>query len=216
MKWMSDLLDLLYPQCCPGCGRKTTKEAPWCESCIRSFWSPRQIGSAGDAYLKGCYTLCQYQGGIRHALIGLKYSGKSDIGRTFASLLRRFPWWHRLEAYTLTVPIPLYREREKIRGYNQTDLIFQSFLEAAGKTYDPQALVRVRHTHVQSTLDREARRKNMAGVFHVNKGREFKGKSILLVDDIYTTGVTLHEAAKELRRAGAKDVMGLTLASGAG
>ena len=153
--------------------------------------------------------------GIRHALLGLKYSGKSEISPTFSLLLEKFPWWHRLEDYTLAVPIPLYKERQKARGYNQTDLIFQQFLKDMGKSYDPEALVRIRHTHVQSTLDKEARRKNMEGVFHVNRGKQFKGASILLVDDIYTTGVTMHEAARELRRAGAKSVMGLTLASGA-
>ncbi len=215
MKWIDTLLDLIYPQRCPGCGSKTTKDHPWCERCIQSFWAPRQIGSAGDTHLQGCYTLCMYHGGIRHALIGLKYSGRSEIAPTFAPLLARFPWWYRLEDYDLAVPVPLYRERQKARGYNQTDLIFKDFLEKIGKSYDPEALVRIHHTRVQSTLDKEARKRNMAGVFHVNRGRELRGRSILLVDDIYTTGVTMHEAARELKRAGAKDVMGMTLASGA-
>lgn len=214
MRWADTFLDLLYPKCCPGCGKKTEKEKPWCEACIRSFWSPRMLAGAGTRHLDGCYTLTLYSGGIRSALIRLKYGGKREIGASFGQLLSRFPWWERLTGYTLAVPVPLHAARKKARGYNQTDLIFERPLKALGKEYDPDLLVRIRHTDVQSRLDLDRRRANVKGAFHVNRGREIRGASILLVDDIYTTGATLHEAARELKRAGAAHVMGLTLSSG--
>ncbi len=214
MKWADTLLDLLYPQCCPGCGKKTEKDRPWCEACIRSFWSPRMLSGAGTRHLDGCYTLTMYRGGIRDALIGLKYGRKRELAASFAPLLARFPWWDRLSGFPLAVPVPLYKERKRDRGYNQTDLIFAHPLRALGKEYDPDLLVRIRHTDVQSRLDLDGRRNNVKGAFHVNRGKEIRGASILLVDDIYTTGATLHEAARELKRAGAAHVMGLTLSSG--
>lgn len=215
MKWGQALLDLLFPVCCPGCGTMTDAEHPWCEACVRQFWNPRMIQSAHSRDLEGCYTCCQYTAGIRDCIIQLKYYGKKNLKRCFPMLLARFPWWERLASYPIAVPVPLSRRRRESRGYNQCDLIFQDFMKNLGKTYDAELLVRLRDTKVQSTLDREERRKNIRDAFHINRGRRIEGQCILLLDDVYTTGATMEEAARELKRAGAAAVMGLTLASGA-
>lgn len=215
MKIFAALLDLLYPVACPGCGKETRPEAPWCEDCIRKFWHPRLIADSASPHLSGCYTCCQYTEGIRSAIIRLKYGKKEHLAGAFPPLLARFPWWERIEGFDLAVPVPLAKARRKERGFNQTDLIFRKAMEEKGKTYDADLLVRIRDTKVQSLLDKEDREKNLKGAFHINKGKNIKGRRILLLDDVYTTGTTMKEAAKELRRAGAAEVMGFAAASGA-
>lgn len=215
MNWGEALLSLVFPCCCPGCGRMTEAERPWCEACLRKFWEPRLISGSHSGALEGCYTCCRYTEGIRACIIRLKYNREKSLGRAFPMLLERFPWWDRLAAYDLAAPVPLSSARKKSRGYNQCDVIFASFMKRVGKTYDAELLVRLRDTKVQSTLDREARQQNVKDAFHVNRGRSVAGRHILLLDDVYTTGATLREAARELRRAGAVSVMGFTAASGA-
>ena len=215
MKWGQALLDLFFPVCCPGCGTVTGADRPWCESCIRKFWYPRFINTASSRDLEGCYTCGQYEAGIRDCIIQLKYRGQKHLGQTFPMLLERFPWWERIAVYDLAAPIPLSAARKKERGYNQCDLIYQTFMGRAGKAYDPELLVRIRNTNVQSKLEREARRQNVKNAFHIHPERSVAGRRILLLDDVYTTGATIREAAKELRRAGAASVMGFTIASGA-
>lgn len=215
MKWAEAILDLFFPRCCPGCGRVTESERPWCEACIRTFWYPRLLNSASGGALDGCYTCGQYDEGLRAAILRLKYGGQRHLGESFSMLLHRFPWWDRLESYDLAAPVPLSAARMRERGYNQCDLMYQAFMKQMGKTYDPELLVRIRHTKVQSSLDREARRQNVKNAFHLNRRRQVEGRRVLLLDDVYTTGATLREAAKELRRVGAVSVMGFTMASGA-
>lgn len=215
MKWGQALLDLLFPCCCPGCGKVTGAERPWCEDCLRTFWDPRLLSRSHSRELEGCYACCRYAGALRSCIIQLKYNGRKNRGRVFPMLLARFPWWDRLALYDLAVPVPLSAARKESRGYNQCDLIFQPYMESIGKSYDPDFLVRLRDTKTQSELDREARLRNVKGAFHINRGRSARGRRILLLDDVYTTGATMREAARELRRAGAVSVMGLAIASGA-
>ena len=113
------------------------------------------------------------------------------------------------------IPIPLSSEKKKWRGYNQVDLMFAAWMKEAGYDYRPDALVRIRSAHTQSLLSRKERFQNIKGVFHIARSMDVKGETILVVDDIYTTGATMEAAAHELMRAGAKKVMGMTIASGA-
>ena len=103
----------------------------------------------------------------------------------------------------------------RLRGYNQVDLIFEKWMKRQGKTYLPDGLKRIRTAQTQSLLSREERQQNTKGVFWINHNYDITGKKILIVDDIYTTGATMNAAAEELIRAGAKEVFGLTIASGA-
>lgn len=115
----------------------------------------------------------------------------------------------------MVIPVPLSQKKQKERGYNQVDIIFQKWMTRQGWLYMPDGLIRFRNTHTQSLLLKEERYKNIKGAFHIRPGVDVKGKQVLCVDDIYTTGATLSAIAHELHRAGAKKVMGLTIASGA-
>ena len=120
-----------------------------------------------------------------------------------------------MEDFKIVIPVPLASRKMKERGYNQVDKMFQKWLESAGKEYFPQGLVRLRRGETQSLLTRVERYKNIKGAFHINKGMDVKGRKILLVDDVYTTGATMEAAAHELKLGGAEKVVGMTIASGA-
>lgn len=210
-----EILEIIYPTCCPGCGTLTDDHHIWCDECMKRMWNPRLLNSAHSEYLKGCYTLCFYNEPIRRCIIQLKYNGRTDRNRAFPSLLNKFPYWERLKEYDIVIPIPLSKKKMRLRGYNQVDMIFEKWMKRQGKTYIPDGLKRIRTARTQSLLSREERLKNTKAIFWINHKYNISGKKILLVDDIYTTGATMNAAAEELIRAGAAEVFGLTIASGA-
>lgn len=209
---LSFLIDLLYPPACPGCGADVPEKGAWCRTCFEETWHPRLLSGSRNGALDGCYALGEYRRGLRKALIRVKYGGADDE-KPFSFLIDQFPWWERIEA-DLVVPVPLSAQRERERGYNQTERLFRPYLERKGFPWE-DVLLRIRDTKVQSRLLREERKENVRRAFHIRPGADVKGKSLLLVDDIYTTGATMKEAAKELKRAGARTITGLVIASGA-
>jgi ComF family protein len=112
------------------------------------------------------------------------------------------------------ISVPLHRQRELNRGYNQSRLISGALSRKLGLPDNSKLLQRVRNTQSQSLLAREERSLNLVDAFAVVDTSGVKGKNILLVDDIMTTGYTLNECAKALKAAGARTVVGAVVASG--
>jgi ComF family protein len=111
----------------------------------------------------------------------------------------------------LVVPIPLGNQRLRERGYNQAALLARPFALALGLPYRPHALKRVRETRTQVGLSITQRQKNVEGAFKADPDI-VTGKSVILVDDVMTTGATLDEAGRVLQQAGANRIVGLSLA----
>ena len=114
----------------------------------------------------------------------------------------------------LVIPIPLHRRRQKIRGYNQTRILAEAISRITNIPMKDNVLARIKYTDPQKQLNDKERRRNIKGAFIVRK--EVWGKKIVLIDDIYTTGSTLDEAAKVLYKAGAEKVYFLTISIGQG
>lgn len=155
---------------------------------------------------------------IKDAIRVLKFERSGAAARLFAELLADFLLESEAEqalfegAPPLLVPMPLGKRRMSERGYNQVLLV----LEALKETHPEFAvradlLIRARETAPQTTLSRAKRLKNVAGAFAVRKGVNIRGHRIILIDDVTTTGATLHHGARALERAGAK-VTALALA----
>ncbi len=151
-----------------------------------------------------------FEGPIRQVLHRLKYRRNLSLGDTLAQAMaqdvRKLNW-----PIDIVVPIPLSDKRRKERGYNQVALVAMPLADSLKWLYKPQALKRVRETRSQVGLSLEERRVNVTNAFQADAGL-VRDKSVLLMDDVATTGATLSAAASALSVAGAKKVYALTLA----
>ena len=149
-------------------------------------------------------------GRIRHAIHRLKYQRLSALADPLGDALSRF--WQRVGVRaTCIVPVPLHPDRQRERGYNQSELLARRVGQAAGIPGYPQALRRVRATAAQMTPNAAERRENVAGAFHCDDPA-LRGATVLLADDVCTPASPLEACALALKAAGATEVHGLTLA----
>jgi ComF family protein len=118
-----------------------------------------------------------------------------------------------LNAAARIVPVPLHPERERERGFNQANVIAEALANETGLVLDSLSLIRTTHTERhRAGMDARGRRESVEGVFQVARPRLIQNESILLVDDVFTTGATLSSCARALKAAGAIDVFALTIA----
>jgi ComF family protein len=144
----------------------------------------------------------------------LKYEGLWTISDWFANqMFRVLLQGKTLAGVDVVTAVPLHRVRRRERGYNQSDLIAKALASRMGKPFTDKALVRTCYTTSQTLLDRRERRKNLIGAFKAAK-KGIKGRSFLLVDDVFTTGTTVNEASKVLLNEGARDVFVMTACHG--
>lgn len=179
---------------CPHCGG-TTETAGFCDFCLKEF-----------AFESACAAF-PYET-VRTAIHLFKYEGGKKIGEGLGRLLAEYmeKYHEELLAQTdVVLSVPLYPKKEKKRGFNQTHILCEQLSAQTGLLFRKDVLVRKRETAAQSTLDSpEQRRRNLKNAFAVTE--DMTGKRVLLVDDIFTTGSTCNECAKELYRAGAQAV----------
>jgi ComF family protein len=150
-----------------------------------------------------------YDGPVTRAITGFKFSRQMAFLPVMQHWLKRPLCLEMAAAADLLAPVPLHPKRIKHRGFNQALLLAQVFPQTP---VDREAVVRTRHTPPQVGLKPKERRDNVKGAFSVPDPALVKGKHVLLVDDLYTTGATVKECAKVLRKAGASRVEVLTVA----
>lgn len=212
-------LDLAFPAACSGCGREGE---PLCAECRPALDARLElpggtpIGLPADlpAPLLQLDWCAPFAGPVRHALHDLKYAGERRLAEPLGRAVARR--WRRVGVGAdLVVPVPVHANRERQRGYDQAALIAAV---AARELRLPvaRALERGRATIAQFELGRDQRAANVAGAFRVRDGAEaaaaVRGRWILLVDDVVTTGSTLAACATALERAGAAAVSAITVA----
>lgn len=217
-------LDWLYPPHCAGCGLPGQR---WCGACQEN--TIKLTGCVCEQCGEPCATsgkclLCRqappafaavrswaaYAGPVRQALHSLKYHRNIALGDSLSihliDLYNQLNW-----LVDFIVPVPLSRSRNKARGYNQSALLAQPLSLAINIPYKPGFLQRVRETASQVGLNENERLQNVRGAFSAQP-KHIAGKSILVIDDITTTGATMQQCAKALITAGARCVYGLTVA----
>ena len=145
-----------------------------------------------------------YEGALKQAIAALKYAQHPELavplGRALGTRWQQSPLTQRSP---LVVPIPMFVEKLRQRGYNQADLIASAFCAQTGLPLVRQGLIRQRATAPQFGLGVQARQQNLAGAFTLGKAfQQRPDRPVLLLDDIFTTGTTVQAAAKELRRCG--------------
>jgi ComF family protein len=150
---------------------------------------------------------------LRKVVQKFKYGRKVSLGKPLGRLLARGCHEFLNECRPdIILPVPLHPKRLRWRGFNQSVLLARQVSRAYNVPMDPFILLRSRETPPQTQLTEEERRKNMGGAFALNPEKSVADKIVLLVDDVYTSGATVNECSRALKRAGAKAVYALTLA----
>lgn len=229
MNWLTrefkNLADLFYPILCITCGDRLAKQEQFlCLHCwsdlpvtnfhftsdnrvVKLFWGRVQIENATAfyAYNKGS----KYQQLIHY----IKYKGMKELGYAagvrFGQALAESDLFNPVD---LIVPVPLHPSKEKQRGYNQSEWIAKGLAFSMQKEISTGNLIRKVHTSTQTKKNRFERWENVENIFAVQNPEEFRGKHILLSDDVITTGSTLEACAAELLKIEGVKVSTATLA----
>ena len=217
-------LDWLFPTRCMGCGSSRSRLCNECFAKIQPITGTVcQICGQPNPSMKLCVrceerkpvysalrSWAPYSGTLRQAILKLKYRRDISLGevlsRPLIELIKRLNW-----EVDIVVPVPVSLARFKERGYNQVSLIAFPLALGSGIPYRARALSKIRDTRSQVGLAAEERHKNVAQAFAANPSI-VKGRRVLVVDDITTTGATVEACAAELSNAGASAVFGITLA----
>jgi ComF family protein len=236
------LVDWLYPPRCRACsktiyGRDAEYFCPACWSQVRLVTHPlcNRCGrpfpdaSGDDHHCAGCLTRTPYfvrarawgcyprdeiaDHPLRQVVQKFKYGRKVSLGKPLGRLMAQ-GCQEFLEAchIDLIVPVPLHPKRLRWRGFNQSLLLARQVSHRIQVTIDPFILYRNRETTPQTQLTEDERKKNVRGAFAIAPGKSLEERSVLLVDDVYTSGATVNECSRVLLRGGAKEVCVLTLA----
>ena len=209
----SALLDFFFPPHCPSC-HACIERRGFCPTCARQLIGVRRMIEMGAMaeHLTGIWVLAHYRAGVRDLLRALKYRRNMAVLDDLRTILAAGEEvLEELPPSLLAVPVPLAMQRQKERGFNQTEEIFAPWFAAHGIPFEP-ILIRTRETTPLYEMTRTERRQELRGAFALVDGADVQGKDLLLVDDIMTTGATLTECARVLRHGGARRVYAIALA----
>ena len=217
------ILSFFFPNPCIICNKSVGRNKCVCDTCKTSIYyigrhsicktcgSPISSGerACGRCTLKpppfdtliGC---TYFKGDVRTALHRFKFRNRPDLHSSFSAMLIQ-----RLEElgctdFDMVIPIPISKERMAERGYNQSALIAKDIATHFDALYNKEAISRKRHTERQSTLAHNYREANVRGAFSLRNAAGLDGKHVLLVDDIFSTGATMREAARVLSKTGCR------------
>lgn len=227
-------LHILFPRTCFSCGI----DLPWnhtpplCLDCLNKVQRPGPLicqrcgtvlpgGGAHCARCRGskgkqfkCSVIrsaCLFGPQTQGLIHAFKYQGYSFLAEYLgAYMAKEFARYPELQTVDAVVPVPLHPKKQRARGYNQSLLLAQHFCKQTGIALRPDWVKRHKDTLPQAQLNRQERLENMSGAFVALPLT--KGKRVLLIDDVATTGATLEGCAVALKQAGAKQVMAFTLA----
>ena len=231
-------LSLVYPQSCGICGRsvESRHDGVVCDVC----WKATRVFSAGDTLCWKCgalsratvsedrrqqircrkcdddpYTAARacgpYEGSLRASILQLKR--QPHVCRRLVALMHDVQRREPLNRADLIVPVPLHPDRERERSFNQAFVLGRQLSRLSGLPVNEHSVVRRVHTdRHRAGMDAKARRQSVASAFAVRHSDQIKGKRVLLIDDVFTTGATVSSCAVALKAAGADEVFVLTIA----
>lgn len=193
-----DKLPYISGKTCRYCGVAISGDYAVCHNCKTDE----------DRYYEKCNCLFYYKNEIAYLLSGLKQDGRKYLaevlGRFLIEKIKNYD-----EEIDIITTVPLHKNRQKQRGFNQSEMLLKKLDD---DRLDNNILVRIKDIPNQTSLNKEHRKLNIIDAFKVVNSRKVKGKNILLIDDIFTTGSTSNECSRMLKLAGAKNVYVLCLA----
>ncbi|MDF2965537.1 MAG: competence protein [Rickettsiaceae bacterium] len=172
-----------------------------CGKCIKS-----------PPYFDKARYLFKYNQDSKKLIHALKYNDQTHLAKIFAKLQNNI-YSSEILQYDLIIPVPMHWLKRMFRMYNQASLLAKELGRLTNISVSYDNLVKYRWTKAQSTLKKDARQKNLQGSFTVREPTLLKGKKVILIDDVLTTGATVKECSKLLKKNGVKDIMVLTIAA---
>lgn len=227
------LTDFLYPASCLFCREEVLNFESICAKCWNQLPFIREPHCSICSYsLKGAiyeedpicfrcrsnkpnydfaYSLLEFNKFSQHLIHGLKFYDRHEYSQIFAKLiLARFK--NHISDSDIIVPVPMHKIKRLIRLYNHSQILAMDIGHLLEKKNYSDILIKSKHTRSQSSLGQKVRAKNLIGSIKVQNNHKIKGKKILLVDDVITTGATIDLCARELKKSGAKNVIVLSIA----
>jgi ComF family protein len=214
MKIKEFILDLIFPKFCLGCKKEGTFLCQDCFSTLEVL-TTHQIFRGKN--LDDLYFSVVYESFLIKKLIkNFKYPPlvkelKKELAQLVIShflLLDRKPDFSNF----VLIPIPLTKKRIKWRGFNQAEEIGKELVKFLKIPLISDCLIKIKENKAQVELSEKERKENVKGVFFIKNKEEIRGKNVLLVDDVFTTGATMEEAARVLKEAGVKKIIGIVIA----
>ena len=206
-------INFIYPNVCGVCD-KICKDnlCPKCEIKLNNI-EKNKIDRYRDKNFKNHIYLFKYEGIIKERLIKFKFNDKPYIYRSFINfLIKNKKICKFLKSYDIIIPVPIHYNRKVTRGYNQSDLFSKEIAKKIDIKFEDDVLLKNKDNKPQSTKNREDRKENVIGVYYTKNEYKIANKKVLLLDDIFTTGSTVNECAKVLKKAGAKQIDIITIA----
>ena len=171
----------------------------------------RFSSNSASVYFDRAYSVFHYEGAVQQAILSMKFNNLASYAMVFAKYLVFMAKKVDL-GYDLVTFAPMSKQSKRKRRYNQAELLAKHYCELLDQEDKlVEAIVKIKETQAQEQLSSNERKTNLIGAYKINA--DVKGKRILVIDDVKTTGSTLNECAKVLKEAGAIEVLGLTVAS---
>ncbi len=213
MKWISDLIDIIFPRSCAVCGKAlSSSEKDICINCLidlprlPSYTPANNIEKLfyGILPIERATAYIHYakESPYNNLIHRMKYSDRPEIGERMATAAANELTTEKFfEGVDIIVPLPLSKKKKAKRGYNQCDYIAQGISKITNIAIDTKSVIRHIANASQTHKQREERWKNVENIFSVTNAKALKGKHILLVDDVLTTGATLTSCGKAILHA---------------
>ncbi len=212
---LTKIVDLFFPRACGLCGQKIN-ERYTCRKCLNILEYYRGkvlISCCSSRYYDQVICAFEYKTYMKNKMLQYKFEDKRYIAKVFGDLLA-----YRLQKQNIcadvVIPVPIHEKRRKQRGYNQSAYVARVVSEIMRLHCDEKTLIKIINNPKQSLLDEKQRIENVKGVYSITSKENIRGKRVLLIDDIFTTGVTVNECAKVLKEAGASEVIVATVLYG--
>lgn len=213
MQIIKNILDYIWPCFCLSCQKEGHLFCPDCQKKLNLLPLDYQAWDNNDFAFQHCYVCLDYHQSIVQKLIKtFKYQYIQNLSEIFVDILATRITELNLPNNTIICNIPLHAKKKKQRGFDQTEILAKNLSQKINLVYYP-LLQRNRFTHPQAQLDKTARQQNVSDAFSINKNiSNIEAEMIILIDDVATTGTTLNEAAKVLKKHFNAQVITLVIA----
>lgn len=233
MQFMDTIWEKVFPtpRICPFC-RKKQEYLNICQNCMEKIKAlPNELGicqrcgtfgksqqsctncSDWPQYFIKNIAVAPYVGVYKDILWKYKFHNQRWLAPVLANIMFQ-KLREEKNIYDYIIPVPLHKKKKRQRGFNQAEILARKMTVFLGLNYSHNLLLRIKDTPRQTNLNRAKRQRNMQDAFCIKNASNLKGKKILLVDDVLTTGITLRECAKVLYKQGAKEISGITWTAG--